>query len=316
VTIRNWKIFKLLLRVRDKFRQRQEIVELEARVYRCETIMETVRAFDDKEPELKLQEKDASHDCEEKIPSLPDVEEETQRTDNEVSVAILKSFRTPNNELLLKEIERDFVLGKYLEEANNDPILALAYAKGHVAFQTRIRSSEVATFSERSFLGKASLPLVLIIVTALAGNLVGTILQKQAFERNKQFEVKLERLREAEKTTSNLIVSLGEITPKIERDEETKTLNWNPKGTLQRYRHDLEKVRNMAQGLDGNHDIEEKLESANDELNRYIECLGENAADESTIGTKNLTCSRNFKLGPFRELQDSISLALIGFLSS
>lgn len=310
MTMRNWKISKLLLSLRDKFRQRQEIAKLEAKVYRCETIMDTVLAFDDNEPELKLQEKEASDDCEERKRLLPDVEGEPRRTDDEVSLAILERVRTSNNELLLKEIEKDPVLKKYLEEANNDPFLALAYAKGEVAFQTRIRSSEVATFSERSFLGKAMLPLVLIIVTALAGNLVGTILQKQAFERNKQFEVKLERLREAEKTASNLIVSLGEITPKIERDEETKTLNWNPKGTLERYRRDLERIRSMAQGLDGNHNIEVKLEIANDELNRYIECLGGTAIAESTA------CSRNFKLLPFRELQDSISLALIGFLSS
>jgi hypothetical protein len=277
----DWRVINLPDTSRNIFERGRRIAELEsvaAAVHRCEAVLETAQ----KRAILLVYSSDRriSHDKREE--------------------AII------DGALLLTLLKGEKSLLRYLEAANNEPVMALALAKGEVAYLDRLRSSEVLAFSIKSFLSKALMPVLLIFLTALLGNLVGMILQKQSFERNRTFDVNLERLREGQRIAGNLVVSLRQIHQRIQRDEKRKELTWRPQDTLLTYKSDLGQIRNVAAGLDDeNKGIAKALDAADARLTQYIDCL------TNTPGN----CSAQFSIDPFVDLQDALSIALIRFLS-
>lgn len=284
----DWRLINLPYTSNNIFTRRKTLIQLEAvaaAIHRCEAVIENIQNPEAKQNNIELQqisEKSASH-------PLP----------------------ARNHHLLHKLMEGETALTRYLDASNHDPELAFAYAKGEAVYLDQLRTSDILFPSVKAFFGKAMLPILLVILTAILGNWVGTTLQKAAFERNRKFEVNLERLREGQNISGNLVTSIRQIHSRIQRDEQRKELNWRPHLVLQQYRNDLEKIRNVAAGLDKNSNIGKTVLAADKALTDYIECLENGSV---VTGTSTKLCSDEFKITPFVDLEDAFSTALVEFL--
>ncbi len=215
---------------------------------------------------------------------------------------------SPPNILLLELMKRERALDKYLKQANYHPLMAFACAKGDIAHLEQLRAHGWVQSSPRSVRNRLVIPTLLVILTAVLGNWVGTTLQANSLEKTRTFEVNLERLREGQRIASALLVSLRDIHTSIQRDEERNELYWRPHVTLRPLANELELIRSVAAGLDSRGAIGDALVRSNSQLESYIGCL-ENR-------TEGEMCSADFQLGSFLDLQDELSLALIAYLEA
>ena len=216
-----------------------------------------------------------------------------------------------SRQLLLRLIKEEGALRRYLDgKEDEDPVQALAHAKGDVAYLNRLRSSDFLTFSSKAALGKAALPILIVLLTAVSANVVGVRLQSEYLQQNRRFEVRLERLREGQRLAGNLYASAADFKRRTERDEARRELALKPIPSLNDFSRDLRQIRNMVAGAPGD-DIGKALLAANSVVNDTITCFGDQPENPKD---RKGSCSENFKLEPFDDLQDTISSALVSYL--
>jgi hypothetical protein len=218
---------------------------------------------------------------------------------------------TPAANLLLTLMKEESALKEYLDTAeDSDPVQAFAHAKGDVAYLNRLRSSDLLMFSSKKALGKVFLPIFIVLLTAVSANVVGVILQRQSLQNNRTFEVKLERLREGQRLAGNLYASVADFQRRTERDEARKELALKPIGSLNDFNRELRQIRNMVAGATTD-EVNAALVGANNQVNDTIKCFEHQPKNPKDASS---SCSENFKLEPFDDLQDSISAALVNYL--
>jgi hypothetical protein len=297
---KDWRLVNLpdqSNRLRNFFKTRRKIKQLDsvaAAISRCEAILENVQT-----------QNVFSGEAQETVAEL-------DSKDVPLNEPVLEAKKlTPAPDLLLTLMREESALKRYLDTTeDNDPMRAFAHAKGDVAYLNQLRSSDFLTFSPKTALGKAFLPIFIVLLTAASANIVGVILQRQSLQHNRRFEVKLERLREGQRLAGNLYASVADFQRRTERDEARKELALKPINSLNDFNRELRQIRNIVAATT-TEDINKALVSANNEVNAAIECFDNQPKDPKNLSS---SCSEKFKLEPFDELQDAISSALVDYL--
>lgn len=74
---------------------------------------------------------------------------------------------------------------------------------------------------------KLYIPLMLILVTAIAGQWIGRSLQAQKFKKEKLFELKMEALKEGRKKATEIKLDARRVSRKVSSVERNRKRYWN-----------------------------------------------------------------------------------------
>lgn len=216
----------------------------------------------------------------------------------------------PPRDLLLGLVRGEGALQRYLRAADEDPALALANAKGDVAYLNSLRSSDLLKFKPRAAFGKALLPILIVGITAFSANVVGVRLQNSSMENTRKFEASLERLRESQRLAGSLYASAVDFHLRTPSQEVRGAVGQAAIDNLEDFRRQLTQVSNMIYGR-ANEDINKAWADAEEQINEGEKCFREEVKNSNP--PKPL-CSERFKHEPFLRLKDSISDALVKYL--
>lgn len=151
---------------------------------------------------------------------------------------------------------------------------------------------------------KIFIPLVLIFVTAVAGQWIGRSLQAQKFKKEKLFELKMEALKEGRKKATEIKLDSRRVSRKISSVERNRKRYWNSsdeytKEDVRKYKWDNEELdiiqiegklndlKGITKIVDKNNRISTAADKATKTIGGLINCLRDTPNSHS--------CSEQFK---------------------
>ena len=203
-------------------------------------------------------------------------------------------------------MSEDPVIAPYLYAADGHPQRAVHLAGADIEYWKCLKNSGWKTGAQHKSamiwrLAKmAILPLVIVLLTALLGNLVASSIQDRAFQKQKFFEAKLQRLREGQQRSVTLVARLRSLKDLMAGWERFGG-GISPRQMLGEYREEIEQIR--ALGLDdkGGGRVSSVAQGAQQELESYISCLeGKVGPERDNLSTSS--CSEGFELKEFEAL--------------
>ncbi len=203
---------------------------------------------------------------------------------------------------------REEALRPYLERFPDEAHLALAMAKGDVAHYRSLRAATWNVLSLQPILKLLALPALLILLTALLGQYIGTSLQDRAFQRQRVFELKRDRLIQGQERAVDLYNDLVRLQSSLSVREKEQTINTSDLADVRNFSGRIEKLRALGEGLVDNKSSNKVLGDAAQELSTYAACLKRGRPDQTKP-----TCSHAFDLGKFNSVIYQFSDALIEF---
>jgi hypothetical protein len=209
-------------------------------------------------------------------------------------------------EWLRKWMSEDSAIAPYLVAADNHPPTAVNLARADVEYWKCLKRSGWQTAAQRKRvlawrLGKiVILPLVIVVATAFLGNLVAASIQDRAFQKQKFFDAKFQRLREGQQRSVALVARLRSLKD-LMAGWESYGGGVSPTQMLGEYREEIEQVRALGVDDEGGGQVSAVAQQAQEHLNSYILCL-ENKVGQQQTEHSVPSCSEGFDLKIFETL--------------
>lgn len=209
-------------------------------------------------------------------------------------------------EKLKERMSEDPAIAPYLYAADGHPQHAVNLAKADIEYWKCLKSSGWTTVAQRKSaivwrLAKiAIVPLVIVLLTALLGNLVASSIQNRAFQRQKFFEAKFQRLREGQQRSVTLVARLRSLKGLMAGWERFGG-GISPRQMLGEYREEIEQIRALGLDNEGGGQVSSVAQMAQQDLDSYISCLeGKVGSERNNASTSS--CSEEFELTEFEAL--------------
>lgn len=117
-----------------------------------------------------------------------------------------------NDIRLQRLLEKTIILKRRIDNYQGDWKFAFSEAEAEVAKYQKLMEYQKSSVLSRNFLVKSILiPSILIFLTALLGNWVGTSLQESSFKRRQVFELTLEQLKSGRDIAVDITTKVREI---------------------------------------------------------------------------------------------------------
>ena len=208
---------------------------------------------------------------------------------------------------LLAYFGRAPILQPYLKRTEGSIQEALAHAAIDADTFLVLQQKDWWGQNGKSIAARMLMPVLLILLTAVVGNNVGTLLQEKSFQRTKRFELLTKRLTEGEKLAVELFLRVRDSHYWIVTRERDDLLIRSDAQPLRNHQKDLRRLERFAVGVDAEGSILDALNVANNEINKYIKCVEDPPSD----GT---ACHTGFSPKSFERARAAFSEALISHL--
>jgi hypothetical protein len=214
-------------------------------------------------------------------------------------------------EKLRGRMSEDSAIAPYLIAADGHPPSALTLARADVEYWKCLKRSGWKTVAQRNRdlawrLGKmVVLPLVIVISTAILGNLVAASIQDRAFQKQKFFDAKFQRLREGQQRSVALVARLRSLKDLMAGWEKFGG-GVSPRQMLGEYREEIEQIRALGMDDEGGGQVSSVAQQAQSQLDSYISCL-EDKVGQQRNDLSASSCSEGFDL----KLFDALTLSFV-----
>ncbi|HKI03096.1 MAG TPA: hypothetical protein VKK31_14060 [Thermoanaerobaculia bacterium] len=205
-----------------------------------------------------------------------------------------------------ERMSQDSAIAPYLSAADGNPQHAVKMARADVEYWRCLKRAGWKTKEQRKRamswrLAKlVILPLVIVLATALLGNLVASSIQDRAFQKQKFFDAKFQRLKEGQQRSVALVARLRSVKD-VMAGWERFGGGVSPRQMLGGYREEIEQIRALGLDSEGGGQVSSVALKAQQQLDSYISCLdgkvGQQRRDLSAS-----SCSEGFDLKIFETL--------------
>jgi hypothetical protein len=203
-----------------------------------------------------------------------------------------------------ESMSQDPAIAPYLYAADGHPRNAVRLARADVEYWKCLKHSGWKTKAQRkrSMVWRSAkmvlLPLFIVLVTALMSNIVASSIQDRAFQKQKFFDAKFQRLREGQQRSVALVARLRTLREQLAGWERFGG-GISPRQMLVEYREEIEQIRALGLDSKGGGPVSSVAQTAQQQLDSYISCLDNKVGQQ---GSPTSTCSDNFNFKPFEAL--------------
>lgn len=228
---------------------------------------------------------------------------------------ILNTIRPDSNEarpIIEQLLRSDPNLCRYLQVHEGDPSRALVAARADAVFLATLegRNMEGGGNHQKKLLGpllleRLLIPIALVLCTAVAGNYVADSLQRSAFERQKNFEARLEDAREARTRSAKLVSDVDDALPFIKARERYGG-KYDYREKLRSFSGELAFLAAISEGFESRPEFSKSVSLARASVNKYLSCM-EDTYKSMSMADESAPCSEDFDRGSIEAVRRSAS---------